>query len=74
VVVEVVVAMEANEIVLVAFMVAHKDVLAMHGTIIVPPAFSFLNGFAFRMFVAREGNVVLPEETQNLFLSFGCHE
>jgi hypothetical protein len=68
--VEVVVAMEADEIVLIALVVAHEDVFAMHRAIVVPPALGFLYGLAFRMLVTREGNVVLPKETENFFLSF----
>jgi hypothetical protein len=68
--VQVVVAMEANQVVLIAFVVAHEDVLAVHRTIILPPSLSLLNGFALRVVVTSEGNVVLSQIGKDSFLSF----
>jgi len=68
-----VVAMETDEIVLVAFVVPHEDVLAMNRTVILPPTFRFLYGLAFGMAVAREGYVPLPQVVEDSFLSFRCH-
>ena len=68
--VQVVVAMEANQVVLIAFVVAHEDVLAVHRTIILPPPLSLLNGFALRVVVTSEGNVVLSQIGKDSFLSF----
>ena len=67
--VEVVVAMEADEVVLIAFVVAHEDVLAVYGTIVAPPTLRFLDGFALWMLVASERYVVLFEIREHLFLS-----
>lgn len=71
--VEVVVAMEADEVVLVALMVAHEDVLAMDRAVVLPPAFRLLDGLAFGMAVAGEGYVVFLEVIKNYFLSFSYH-
>ncbi len=49
--VEVVVAVKADEIVAVAFVVAKEDVLAVDASIVLPPAFGFLNGLAFGVMV-----------------------
>jgi hypothetical protein len=62
--------MEANQVVLIAFVVAHEDVLAVHRTIILPPPLSLLNGFALRVVVTSEGNVVLSQVSEDSFLSF----
>ena len=71
--VEVVVAMETDEIVLVAFVVTHEDVFAMHRTVVPPPTFCLFDGLAFRVIVAGEGNVVLLEVIEHYVLSFCCH-
>ena len=68
--VEVVVTMETDEIMLVAFMVAHEDVLAMYRAIVLPPALGFLDGLALGMFIASEGDAVLPEVVKYFVLSF----
>ena len=44
---EVVVAVEAYEIMAVAFVVAEEEVLAVNAAIVLPPSFRFLDGFAF---------------------------
>ena len=56
---KVVVAVEAYEIVLVAFVVAEKQVLAVHRTVVLPPFFRFFNGFSLGMVVAFERYVVV---------------
>ena len=61
--VQVMVAVETYQVVPVALMVAHEDVLAMYTAVILPPALSLLDCLAFGMVVAGEGNVVLPQET-----------
>ena len=71
--VEVVVAMEADEVVLIAFVVAHEDVLAVDRAVVFPPPLSLLDGFAFGVVVAGEGYVVLPEIVENFVLSFCGH-
>ena len=59
--VKVVVAMEANKIVLVALMVAHEDILAVNRAVIFPPALCLLDSLAFGMAVAREWNAVFRQ-------------
>ena len=68
---EVVVAWEADEIVLVTFVVAHEDVLAMHAAVIVPPTFGFLDGLTFGVVVGGEGYVVLCEIAKHPLLAVG---
>ena len=53
--------MKANQIVLIALVIAHKDVLAMHTAIVLPPAFSLLDGLALGMVVAGERYLMLSE-------------
>ena len=62
---EVVVAMEADEIVLVAFVIAEEEILAMHGTVIVPPTLGFLYGLALGMGVVGEGDGVTFNERED---------
>jgi len=71
--VEVVVAMEADEIVLVALMVAHEDVFAVDRAVVPPPTLGLLDGLALGMVVAGEGNIVFPEVVQYGILSLGSH-
>jgi hypothetical protein len=67
--VEIVVAMEADEVVLIALVVAHEDVFAMHRPVVVPPPLCFLDGLSLGMLVASERYVVLAEKREHLFLS-----
>ena len=67
--VEVVVAMERDEIMLVALMVAHEDVLAMHGAVIAPPALSLLYGLALGVIINSKRNVVAAQIRQHGFFS-----
>ena len=62
---EVVVAMEADEIVLVALVIAEEEILAMHGTVIVPPTLGFLYGLTFGMGVVGEGYGVTFKERED---------
>jgi hypothetical protein len=62
--------MEADEIVLVAFMVSHEDVLAVNGTVLTPPTFRLFDCLALRMLVTREWYVVFPKKRENFFLPF----
>jgi hypothetical protein len=43
---------------LIALVIAHKDVLAMHTTIILPPAFRLLDGLTLGMIVALKWNLM----------------
>lgn len=56
--VEVVVAVETDEVVLVAFVVAEEDVLAVDASVVLPPAFGFLNGLAFGVVIDGVGDGV----------------
>ena len=56
--VEVVVAVEAHEIMPVALMVAEEQVLAVHAAVILPPHLSLLDGLSLGVVVASERNVV----------------
>ena len=67
---KVVIAMEANKIVLITFVITHEDILAMHAAIIFPPTLRLLDGLAFGMVVAGEWDMVFSEITEYFFLSF----
>ena len=69
--VEVVVTVEAYKIMLVALVVAEKQILAVHAAIIFPPLLSLLNGLALRMIVVGEWYVVLAQVAEHRF--FSCH-
>lgn len=66
---EVVVAGEADEIVLVALVIAHENVLAMHAAVVVPPAFCLLDGFALGVVVGSEGDIVLLQVAEHFLLT-----
>ena len=68
---QIVVAREANEVMLVTLVIAHEDVLAMHTSIVVPPAFGFLNSLTFGVIVGRKGDVVFLQIAQHVLLPFG---
>lgn len=68
---EVVVAVEAYEIMAVALVVAEEEVLAVDAAVVLPLALRFLDCFAFGMIIAREWDVVFFKVVENLFLSFG---
>ena len=56
--VQIVVAIEADEVMLIPFVVAQKDVFAMHTTVILPPLLGFFDGFPFGMCIAREWDIM----------------
>ena len=58
--VKIMVAMVADEIMLITLMVAHKDILTMHTTIILPPTLSLFYRLSFRMIITFKWNIVLP--------------
>ena len=58
---QVVVAIEADEVMHVALMVAEEEVLAMDRPVVVPPAFGLLDGLAFGVSVVGVGDVMLLE-------------
>lgn len=68
---EIVVAVEAYEIMAVALMVAEEEVLAVNAAVVLPPAFSLLDCFALWVIIASEWDVVFFKVVENLFLSFG---
>ena len=75
---QVVFAVKADEIMLRTLVIAHEDVLAVHTTIVFPPTFRLLDGFAFGVVVAREWNLMLVEVYDHALLAFGywlfkCH-
>ena len=59
--VHVLVAVEADQIVLVALVVAEEEVLAMDRAVVVPPALGLLDGLAFGMSVVGVGDVMFLE-------------
>ena len=66
---QIIIAREANEVMLVALVVAHEDVFAMNAAVGVPPTFGFLDGFALGVVVGGEGNMVLLQIFQHLLLA-----
>ena len=56
--VQIVVAIEADEVMLITLVVAQKDVFAMHTTVILPPLLGFFDGFPFGMCIAREWDIM----------------
>ena len=71
--VQVVVAVETDEVVLVALMVAHEDVLAMNRTVVFPPTLGFLDGLALRVIITGKGNVVFPKVFEHSVLPLCRH-
>lgn len=55
--VQIVVAIEADEIMLIAFVVAQEDIFAMHTAVILPPSLGFFDGFAFGVSITRERDI-----------------
>ena len=62
--------MIANQIMSVTFMVAKKNVLAMHASVILPPSFGLLYGLTFGMIVTSIGNTVAVQVVKYYLLSF----
>ena len=67
--VEVVIAIEAHEIMPVALMVAEEQVLAVHASVVLPPLLGLLDGLSLGMVVASERDVVLLQIVDHLLLS-----
>ena len=68
---KIVVAIKAYEVVTISFMIAEKEILAVHAAIVKPPAASFFDGFAFGVIVVCERYVVFCEICEYSF--FSCH-
>ena len=68
---EVVVAVEAYEIVTVALVVAEEEVLAVHAAVVFPPLFRLLDGLSLGVVVVGERDVVFSEICEYGF--FSCH-
>lgn len=51
---QIIVAREADQVMLIAFVVAHEYILAMHTPVIFPPPLGFLYRLAFGVVVRRE--------------------
>ena len=72
--VEVVVAVEAHEIMPVSLMVAEEQVLAVHTAVVLPPLLGLLDGFALGVVIASERNPMLLKigEHRLLPLAYYC--
>ena len=68
---QIAVAGETDEVMLRALVIAHEDVLAMHGAVVVPPALRLLDGLALGVVVGGEGDVVLLQIAQHFLLPLG---
>ena len=69
--VQVVVAIEANQIMLVSLVVAEEQVLAMHRPVVLPPLLRLGNSLALGMMIDGIRNIVSVEKVENGF--FACH-
>jgi hypothetical protein len=58
---QVMLAVKAYEVVLRTLVIAHEDILAMHTTIVLPPAFGLLDGLTLRVVVAFKRYLMLSE-------------
>ena len=58
---QVVLAVEADEVMLRTLVVAHEDVLAMHTAVVLPPALGLLDSLAFGVVVAGVRYLMLSE-------------
>ena len=65
--VEVVLAVKADEVVAVAFVVAKEEILTVYAAIVFPPLLSLFNGFALGMEVAGEWYLVVAEKPEDVF-------
>ena len=65
------VAVNANQVMLVALVVAEEEVLAMHRAVVLPPATCLLDGLSLGVIVVRKGDIVFSKIIQNGF--FSCH-
>ena len=68
--VQIMVTMEADEVVLVAFMVSHDDVLAVNGTVLTPPTFRLFECLALfnrpKLLILDEPFNFLDPSSQNV--------
>lgn len=67
--IKVVIAMEADQVMLIAFVIAEENILAMDRTIVFPPTLGLLDGFALGMVVTGVRNLVLVEIMEHGFLT-----
>ena len=68
---QVIIARKAYQVMLIALMIAHEDILTMHTPVVMPPAFGFLYGFAFGVIVGCERDVMFVEIAQHFLLPIG---
>ena len=59
------IAMKTDQIVLIPFVVAKKEILAVYAAVVVPPLFGFSDGFPLGVCIASEGNSMLREPFKN---------
>ena len=63
--VHVMAAMEADEVVLVAFVIAEEKILAVDAAVVFPPALGLLDGLAFGVTVAGVWDVMRVEPRED---------
>jgi hypothetical protein len=68
--IQVIVAMEAYQIMLVTLMVTQENVLTVYTAVILPPPLGFLYGLPLRMIIVNKSYMMLSQESKNLFFSF----
>ena len=68
---QIVVTGETDEVMLIALMIAHEDIFAMNGTIVMPPPFGFLYSLSFGMIIGREGDMMFVQIAQDALLAIG---
>ena len=68
---QVFVARETDEVMPVALVIAHEDVLAMHRPVVMPPTLRLLDGLAFGVVIGREGDVMVLQIPQHFLLPLG---
>ena len=68
---QIIIARKTDEVMLIALMIAHEDILTMHGTVVMPPPFGFLYGLPLGVIVGRERDVMFVEIAQDAFLAIG---
>ena len=70
---QIVITGESDEIMLIALVIAHEYVLAMHTAVIMPPSLGLLDGLAFRVVIGRERYPVFLQIPQHLLLPLGYY-
>ena len=68
---QIVVAREADQVVLVALVISHEDILAMHTPVVLPSPLGFLYRLAFGVIVGRERDPMLLQIPQHFLLPLG---